>query len=398
MLEHSLKEYAPSGMALIPALSWGSHIGQFYRVATDLRDVLVPYFRAGLENNERCLWVTDAPFGLDDARAALRTAVPDLDWRERRGQIEIQDTRTFYDPDQPLQSEAIVSGLLQREQKALAAGYRGLRTNGNCGWADKARWNRIVDYESHVNRTVPGRRLICMCSYCHDRIGHAEVSDIIERHHFILRQPGLDGGEARLANDIARKLVGATIGSSYFDFQPDLDAAQALSDVPTILKTVCRVTGMGFVAVARVTSERWVCLAVHDGIGFGLKPGDELPVATTLCHEVRQARDAVVINRVEQNAAYINHQAPSMYGFQSYISMPIFLRDSSFYGTLCALDPEPAKLHDPAVIGTFRTFADLIGFQLEASTSLATVKGNLAEAIALNKLKEQASSFENDGA
>jgi GAF domain-containing protein len=389
MLEHSPQPYAPSGMALLPSLSWGSHIGQFYSGPADLRDLLIPYFRAGLENNERCLWVTDPPFGLDDARAALRAAVPDLDWRERRGQIEIQDTRTFYDPDQPLQSEAIVDGLLQREQQALAAGYRGLRTNGNCGWADQARWSSIVDYELQVSRAIAGRRLICMCSYCHDRIGHGQVSDIIEHHHFILRDPGVGGsGQTRLHPDVARKPIGATIGSSYFDFQHDLDAAQALSAVPSILKTVCRVTGMGFVTVARVTSERWVCLAVHDGIGFGLKPGDELPVSTTLCHEVRQARDAVVINHVKENAAYINHQAPSMYGFQSYISMPIFLRDGTFYGTLCAFDPEPAKLDDPVVIGMFRTFADLIGFQLEAATRVATAEANLAEAIALNKLQD----------
>jgi GAF domain-containing protein len=388
MPEHPPQEYAPSGIALLPFLSWGNHIGQFYRGPADLRDLLVPYFRAGLENNERCLWVTDAPFGPDDARAALRAAVPDLDGREHRGQIEIQDTRTFYDPNQPLQSEAIVGGLLQREQQALAAGYRGLRTNGNCGWADQARWNSIVEYETQVHSAVPGRRLICMCSYCHDRIGHAEVNDIIERHHFILRNPGVDGSrQTRLNLETVRKPISATNGGSHLDFQHDLNAAQAWSAAPTILKTVCRVTGMGFVTVARVTSKRWVCLAVHDGIGFGLKPGDELPVATTLCHEVRQARDAVVINHRTEIAAYCNHDTPSMYGFQSYISVPICMRDGSFYGTLCALDPEPAKLLEPAVIGMFRTFADLIGFQLEAATRLATAEANLAEAIELNKLQ-----------
>ena len=389
MLEHPPQEFAPSGIAVLPSLSWGSHIGQFYSVAADLRDVLVPYFRAGLENNELCLWVTDAPFCLDDARAALRAAVPDLDVRERRGQIEIQDTRSFYDPDQPLQSKAIVDGLLQREQKALAAGYRGLRTNGNCGWANKDRWNTFVDYESHVHRAVPGQRLICMCSYCHDRLGHAEVSDIIERHHFVLRNPGVDGSpQAHVNNHMVRRPIGATAGGSYFDFQNDLDAIKALSAVPTILKSVCRVTGMGFIAIARVTSERWVCLDAHDAIGFGLKPGDELPVTTTLCHEVRQAGHAVIINRVAENAAYFNHCAPSMYGFQSYISVPIFMRDGRFYGTLCAIDPEPAKLGDPVVIGMFRTFADLIAFQLEAATRLATAEANLAEAIASKKSQE----------
>jgi GAF domain-containing protein len=77
-----------------------------------------------------------------------------------------------------------------------------------------------------------------------------------------------------------------------------------------------------------------------------------------------------------------------MYGFQSYISVPIFMRDGRFYGTLCAIDPEPAKLGDPVVIGMFRTFADLIAFQLEAPTRLATAEANLAEAIARKKSQE----------
>lgn len=368
MLEFARQDFAPSGIPLIPSLSWGSHIGQLYSVGTDLRDVLVPYFRAGLENNERCLWVTDAPLGADDARAALRAAVPDLETRERRGQIEIQDTRTFYDPDEPLHTEAIVNGLLQREQEALVAGYRGLRTNGNCGWVDKTRWNSMTGYESHVQNAVPGRRLICMCSYCHDRIGPEEVSDILERHHFVLPNPRLySGHQTTLKDSTARKSAGLTIGSSHFDFQDDLDSMRALSAAPTILKTVCRLTGMGFVTIARVTPDRWVCLAVHDGIGFGLKPGVELPVAATLCHEVRQARQALV-NHGGENATYGNHHAHSMYGFQTYISVPIFLRDGSFYGTLSAIDPKPAQLDNPTLIGVFRMLADLIAYQLEAAT------------------------------
>jgi hypothetical protein len=57
------------------------------------------------------------------------------------------------------------------------------------------------------------------------------------------------------------------------DFRADIDAVEAIAAVPTILNVVCRVTGMGFAAVARVTPERWVCLAVNDEIAFGLQPG-----------------------------------------------------------------------------------------------------------------------------
>ncbi|HEV2672917.1 MAG TPA: ATP-binding protein [Aliidongia sp.] len=45
------------------------------------------------------------------------------------------------------------------------------------------------------------------------------------------------------------------------DFQTDIDAIGRIGAVPTILDVVCRTTGMGFAAVARVIEDRWVANA-----------------------------------------------------------------------------------------------------------------------------------------
>ncbi|QIJ78109.1 PAS domain-containing protein [Methylobacterium sp. NI91] len=155
------------------------------------------------------------------------------------------------------------------------------------------------------------------------------------------------------------------------DFQADIDLVGGIEAVPTILDVVCRVTGMGFAAVARVTEDRWVACRVKDEIGFGLEPGDELEVASTICHEIRQSRTAVVINHVAEDAAYCNHPTPARYGFQSYVSMPIVLSDGTFFGTLCAIDPRPAQVDRMEVVGTFRMFADLIAFHVDAHRRVA---------------------------
>jgi signal transduction histidine kinase len=173
------------------------------------------------------------------------------------------------------------------------------------------------------------------------------------------------------------------------DFQTDIDSLKTIAAIPTILNVVCRVTGMGFAAVARVTDSRWVCLAVNDEINFGLKPGGELKVETTICQEVRQKREAAVIDHVAEDEAFCGHPTPAMYGFQSYISMPIFLKDGSFFGTLCAIDPNPAKLKNPTVIGMFRLFAELIAFHLDAGKRLAAAEANLLDARAAAELREQ---------
>jgi GAF domain-containing protein len=381
MQEHHTAAQAPSGLAALPSLAWGRHLGQVFTSAGDLRDTLVPYFRAGLENNERCLWVTDAPFDANDARDALRAAIPDFDRRERLGQIEIQNTQAFYDIRMPLNPTALVTGLLEREREALAAGYRGLRTNGNCSLIALGDWSNFLDYESRVQQAVSGRRLICMCSYCHDGMEPSALGMIVERHDVVVHRPRINGHARPSAQGVASPL--------FSQFQDDLAAIQKVSAVPTLLEVVCNITGMGFAAIARVTPERWVCLASHDEIGFGLKPGGELAVDTTLCHEVRQARGVVAIDHVAEDAAYRLHRTPALYGFQSYISMPIFMRDGQFYGTLCAIDPKPAKLNNPTVIGMFRMFADLIAFHLEAETRLAHAEANLADARAVNDLHDQ---------
>ncbi|WP_262297172.1 GAF domain-containing sensor histidine kinase [Microvirga sesbaniae] len=173
------------------------------------------------------------------------------------------------------------------------------------------------------------------------------------------------------------------------DLEADLAAIDRIQAVPTILEVVCRTTGMGFAAVARVSEDRWIACAVRDDIQFGLQPGGELKLETTICHEIRQARTEVVIDHVAEDPTYCRHHTPAMYGFQSYISMPIVLADGSFFGTLCAIDPRPARLNNPETIGMFRLFAELIGFHLSAGERLATSEADLLDERKTAELREQ---------
>lgn len=173
------------------------------------------------------------------------------------------------------------------------------------------------------------------------------------------------------------------------DFQADIESISHIEAVPTILDVVCRVTGMRFAAVARVTEDRWIACSVLDEIDFGLKPGGELRVETTICHQIRECREPVVINHVAEDEAWREHPTPAMYGFQSYISMPIILADGTFFGTLCAIDPRPARLKTPETIGMFRLFAELIAKHLDASRKLSATESALDAERKEAELREQ---------
>ncbi|WP_293376868.1 GAF domain-containing sensor histidine kinase [Phenylobacterium sp.] len=172
------------------------------------------------------------------------------------------------------------------------------------------------------------------------------------------------------------------------DIAEDVDAIGRIEVVPMILEVICRTTGMGFAAVARVTEDRWVACAVRDEIAFGLAPGDELAVGTTICDEIRKSGQAVVIDHVSEDPEFRGHPTPAQYGFQSYISQPIF-RDGIFFGTLCAIDPKPAQLKNPQVMGMFKLFADLIAQHMDTQDRLAKSEAALLSERQAAELREQ---------
>ena len=170
--------------------------------------------------------------------------------------------------------------------------------------------------------------------------------------------------------------------------QRDIENVTQISAVPALLNIICRTTGMGFSAVARVTDDRWITCVSQDEINFGLGTGDELDLNTTICNEIRQHKSPVVIEEVSKSVEYCNHATPTQYGFQSYISYPIFRKNGDFFGTLCAIDAAPAKLETKEVRDLFELYTQLISFHLDAMEEVAELSKSLQEEKHIGELRE----------
>jgi len=173
-----------------------------------------------------------------------------------------------------------------------------------------------------------------------------------------------------------------------FHIQKDVEKILSIESIPTMLNVICQSTGMKFAAVARVTDKQWVTCVSQDEINFGLKPGDELELETTICNEIRQHHEPVVIDHVSKNVDYCEHHTPAKYGFESYISFPIYKKNGDFFGTLCAIDPQPAKLDNPHVRQLFQLYTELISFHIEAVEELKDINEELLEAKKVGKLRD----------
>ena len=173
------------------------------------------------------------------------------------------------------------------------------------------------------------------------------------------------------------------------DFTDDIDRIQEIAQVPLILEVCSRATGMRWTAVSRVTEKNWVTCAVHDQLEFGLVPGSELPIETTFCDSIRSTGDPVIFDDADTDDVYCDHPIARQYGIGSYISVPIYRGSGDFFGTLCALDPEPRSVKASHALPMFQLFATMIGRSLDEQDYLMALEEN-AERDRLNsQLREE---------
>ncbi|MBS7268681.1 MAG: MEDS domain-containing protein, partial [Candidatus Freyarchaeota archaeon] len=163
---------------------------QFYESKEDLIDILVPYFAAGLRNNEFCLWVVSPLLGVEEAWAELKKAVPELEHYREKGQIEILPHNDLYISGGKFDADRVLNGILEKEKTALARGFEGLRATGDSLWLEKNLWKSFVDYEARVNDAIGNHRIIVICTYGLGKCSGNDVVDVIRNHEGTLVRKG----------------------------------------------------------------------------------------------------------------------------------------------------------------------------------------------------------------
>jgi PAS domain S-box-containing protein len=185
-LEKGTDMLRKSGIEVVGDVPWGTHFCLFYETKEDLIDVLVPYFKVGLENNEFCMWVTSEPLTEEESKNAMRKAVPNFDRYLKRGRMEIVPHSKWYLKDGSFNMQRVLDGWIDKLNQALDKGYDGIRVTGNTAWLEKRDWKNFTDYEEKVNSVIGKYRMMAICTYSLARCGALEVVDVISNHQFAL--------------------------------------------------------------------------------------------------------------------------------------------------------------------------------------------------------------------
>jgi excisionase family DNA binding protein len=194
-----------SGIDCIGSVPWGTHICHFYKWKSDLIDILVSYFKMGLENNEYCLWAASYPLHAEECLVELGKAVPNLDLYLNEQQITIIDSKTFYARQGKFDARSTLQALIETEEFALEHGFDGLRASGNISWLTKREWTAFGHYELSADMILRRRKAIGLCSYPLDCCTPLDIVEVVSGHRLVLIRG--TGGWRLIRNNGNERLV-----------------------------------------------------------------------------------------------------------------------------------------------------------------------------------------------
>ncbi|MDD2555017.1 MAG: MEDS domain-containing protein [Syntrophaceticus sp.] len=175
-----------SGIDIIGDVPWGTHFCNFYQTRQDLLAMLVPYFTAGLDSNEFCVWVASDPLDEQEVRGAAASVIPNFDHYLANGQIEIVPYTEWYCRDGKLHLQSLFNDWIMKMEYAISQGYDGLRVSGNTAWLEQKDWVSFMEYEAVLNEMSEQQQMIILCSFALPRCRASDVIDVVNSHQFAL--------------------------------------------------------------------------------------------------------------------------------------------------------------------------------------------------------------------
>ena len=238
-------------------VAWGAHFCLFYETKDDLLDTLTSYCRSGLERGEYCMWIVAEPLTIEEARAALKNVVPDVDRHLADSRLELAPARDWFLKGGTFDGKSLTQDWYDKLARVSARGYPGMRVTGDTTWLSKKDWTHFCDYEDGLNEVIGNQRLAVLCTYPLSQCGAPQVLDVVRTHQFVLarRHGSWDVVEtATLKQAKAEiKVLNEELEQRVVERTSELmKASEALREAETELAHVNRVTAMGQLAASIV--------------------------------------------------------------------------------------------------------------------------------------------------
>jgi signal transduction histidine kinase len=247
-MEQTTNAFRRTGLGVLGDRPWGSHFCVFYETDEDLIEMLVPYFRAGIETNELCFWVLADSVPEAVAWRALELGMPDVDRRRIQRNIEFLQSEECYLSEGIFDLHRVTEEWGARLKRALVAGYDGIRVSGYAGWPQTREWPNFWAYEGSLNESIIDQRMMVLCTYPLKGSYGSDILDVTHTHQCAVSRRGgnwevIETAALKAAKEEIEKLNGELE-------QRVIDGTRELSLAQAELARIGRLTTMGQLATS----------------------------------------------------------------------------------------------------------------------------------------------------
>ncbi len=167
-------------------MSWGTQVCHLFRGREQLLEVLIPYFKTGLKNNELCFWIVPPFLSIKEVERAMEQALPDFPTFLQQGQMKIVSYETW-DFEKGYKSlTRAVHNLKSGLKESVQRSFSGTRIAVIFNSADKQLKKESAEFEKVFREAAEQYKVKAICSYSLDRFDTPEVVQTAFKHQRLL--------------------------------------------------------------------------------------------------------------------------------------------------------------------------------------------------------------------
>jgi DNA-binding CsgD family transcriptional regulator len=176
-----------TGLEAVGPVSWGTHFCVFYETKKDLLDIVVPFFKAGLQANEFCLWIVARSelLTVNEAKAVLDAAFPGSDGLLKNGNIEIVPFDKWFMTGRAVDFPRAITRFRRKVKEAVQRGFSGARLTGSPAWMrNNLRTRSFREFEETFDGQLTQEQMIAACTFPLRLSGAEDILDAARTHQF----------------------------------------------------------------------------------------------------------------------------------------------------------------------------------------------------------------------
>jgi len=163
------------------------HICAFFDSREEQYEVLLPYFKEGLDNKEEVITILES-HSHGDHCSRLSHAGMHLDDTLANGQLKIFASEDTYLKGSAFAAERMYNMLEQVLADAQNGPYGTVRTCGDMEWALKnlPGTDELMEYEARVNLLTPKYECTLLCVYDINKFSGRAIADVLATHSHVI--------------------------------------------------------------------------------------------------------------------------------------------------------------------------------------------------------------------